>query len=267
MSANESEVRRWNDDYWSTVWPRREALTSTVTPYLLRHLRPAGNESVLEIGPGAGGPSLEIAQHLPHGRLTGADLSAPLVELARRRAAAAGVTNLDFVLADVQTEAVPGAPFDAAVSQFGVMFFADPVAAFANVRGQTAPGGKLAFVCWRAAERNPWNAGAALAPFLPAGPGGAAGPPGPFSLADGAATAALLERAGWMAVECHPYERTATVGREAIFEEAELAFRGVAETDRDAAVAAVERRLAPLRRADGRYNVPLAFQVFTAVNG
>ena len=69
--------------------------------------------------------------------------------------AAAGADNVTFVLADAQTDSFPGAPFDAAISQFGVMFFDDPVAAFANIRAQLRPGGRLAFACWQPLRREP----------------------------------------------------------------------------------------------------------------
>ena len=127
----------------------------------------------------------------------GADISAPLLELARARGEAQGARNVSFVVADVQRETVPGGPFDAAVSQFGVMFFDEPETAFANIRRQLVGGGRLGFACWRAPDLNPWFPGPALAGIVPPPPPPAPGksPTHPFSLADPEHTAGFSRRA------------------------------------------------------------------------
>lgn len=263
------EQRRWNDPYWTSVWPKRERLTSSVTPYLLEHLAPRPGEKVLDIGPGAGLASLEVALRLgDNGLLVGADISEPLIELARRRASESGAGNVRFVLADMQSATPEGGPFDAASSQFGVMFFDEPTEAFANIRSLCRPDARLAFVCWQEMSRNPWFVGPAVAPFLPPPPPPAAGksPTGPFALADPAYVTEMLRGAGWSDIGHHPYEVVATVMPDSILDEGQLRFQGV-PADREAeAWDASMAYLRPLWREDGRYGAPLAFQVFTARN-
>jgi SAM-dependent methyltransferase len=146
------------------------------------------------------------------------------------------------------------------------MFFDEPVVAFANIRAQLAPGGRLAFVCWQAPANNPWFVGPSLTPFVaaPSPPAGGKSPTGPFSLADPDHTTGILAAAGWSAIERTAHERTVTVDPDAIVDDGQLTFLGVSDRDFDAARTAVSDHLADLQRDDGRYNAPLAFQVFTA---
>lgn len=266
-ASDDAERRRWNDRQWTAIWVRRERLTSAVTARLLDHLRPAVGERIIEVGSGGGRATAAIAARVgPTGAVVGADISVPLCELASERALRAGILNASFVVADVQRDEVPGAPFDAAASQFGVMFFDEPERAFANIRRHVAPGGRLAFVCWQAKEANPWFVGDTLAPFVPPPPPLAPGkhPTGPFSLADPVETARILGVAGWSKVHRHAYEVVVTIERDAIADRGQLAVGGVAPENLEAAWAALEEAMAPLARPDGRYDVPLAFQVFTA---
>lgn len=266
MSANQAERARWNDDYWTTVWPKRERLTTMVTPYLLEALGPRDGEAILEVGPGGGLATLEIAARVRTGHVTGADVSVALTDLARRRAVERGVANVTFHVLDVQEEEVPGGPFDAVASQFGVMFFDHPERAFARLRAQATTHGRLAFACWRSAELNPWFTGPALAGFVtpPAPPAPDASPTGPFALADPAATARMLEGAGWRAVSVEPVDLTAAVEADTLVDDGMMRFLGVADADLADARTAVESHLARLARGDGLFEAPLAFQVVTA---
>ncbi|MDQ2708801.1 MAG: class I SAM-dependent methyltransferase [Actinomycetota bacterium] len=267
-ATNEAERRRWNDEYWASVWPSREQLTDAVTDVLLGHLDLAAGQRVLDVGSGGGGTALAVARRVgPAGSVVGADISRPLVHYATRRAEEQGVANVRFVVADAQSESIDGAPFDAAASQFGVMFFEEPTTAFANIRAHTVPGGGLAFACWQPADRNPWHAGHAVGRFLEPPPQPAQGksPTGPFSLGDATRTAEVVAAAGWAGVERTPYELPVTVEQEAIaIDDAQLAFMGVPDSQLDEARRAVEHHVAGLRRDDGRCDVVLAFQVFTA---
>ncbi|MBO0692542.1 MAG: class I SAM-dependent methyltransferase, partial [Acidimicrobiaceae bacterium] len=153
MVANEAEQRRWNDDYWVRVWPRREELTNLVTDKLLDHLRVQPGEHVLDVGCGGGLTTLALGGRVgPSGLVVGYDLSEPLLALARSRAADQGSTNTRFVVGDAQQAEFDGGPFDAVVSQFGVMFFDDSTAAFANLRRHVKPDGRLVFACWQSAD-------------------------------------------------------------------------------------------------------------------
>jgi len=266
-SDNEAERRRWNDEYWASAWLRREQLTGAVTELLLDAVALAAGERVVDIGSGGGTAALAAAQLVgATGSVVGADISVPLVAYATQRARDRDAANVRFVVADVQQERIDGEPFTAALSQFGVMFFDEPVVAFANIRAQLAPEGRLAFVCWQAPAKNPWFVGPSLAEFVAPPPPPAVGksPTGPFSLADPDHTTSILATSGWSAIERTEYERTVTVERDAIVDDGQLRFLGVADGDFDAARTAVNDHLADLQRDDGRYNAPLAFQVFTA---
>src|SRR5579875_1572479 len=123
VGSNDAERRLWNDPTWSAAWLRREALTGLATPLLLEQLGLGLGERVLDVGCGAGASTLAAAALVgPTGEVLGADISVPLIAHATRRAAAAGVDAVRFVVADVQEEQLPGAPFDVAMSQFGVMY-------------------------------------------------------------------------------------------------------------------------------------------------
>ena len=109
----------------------------------------------------------------------GADLSAPLGALAEQRAREDGADNVEFRRLDMQTDRIPGDPFTVAISQFGVMFFDDPVAAFGNIRAHLAPDGRIAFACWQRLEDNPWHFASAISEFLPSPPPPPRAPPPP----------------------------------------------------------------------------------------
>ncbi|MBS1839064.1 MAG: methyltransferase domain-containing protein [Actinobacteria bacterium] len=166
-------------------------------------LRPG--ERVLDVGCGTGPTSLRIAQLVaPGGTVTGADISETMVATATARAEAAGLDTATFVVADAQTADLGAGAFDAVFSRFGVMFFSDPVAAFANLHGALRGGGRLVFACWQELVRNEWMTvpGAAaiavsgLAPNMPE-----PGAPGPFSLCDPARVRQVLGDAGFGDVE------------------------------------------------------------------
>jgi SAM-dependent methyltransferase len=265
--SNNAERRRWNNDYWTSTWPRREQLTGSVTEILLGHLLLQAGERVLDVGSGGGMTSLAAGRLVgAAGSVVGADISEPLVQLARQRAEERGVTNVTFVVADVQTEPLEGHLFDVAMSQFGVMFFDEPRVAFANILGHVQAGGRLAFVCWQPVAVNPWHIGNAVAPYVPAPPAPAPGKSatGPFSLGDASATTALLASAGWADVKCFPYQVTVAVGGDAIADDRQPAFMGVPEEKLAESHDALRRHLATFERGDGLYDVPLAYQVFTA---
>jgi SAM-dependent methyltransferase len=265
--ANVAERRRWNDAYWASVWPKREAMTSAVTEILLSHLDLRAAERVVDVGSGGGTTTIAAADRVgPGGSVVGADISAPLVELARRRVADRQIPNVSFCVADVQSDTVPGAPFDVALSQFGVMFFDEPVTAFANIRRHLAPGGRFGFACWQPIERNPWFVGPALAGFAVAPPPPAPGksPTGPFSLSDPERVREILAGAGWKSTVRNPFELVAIVDRDAIVNDGQLAFLGVPEDCFDDARRAVEEQLAPLQTPEGRIRAPLSVQIFTA---
>src|SRR5262249_6517301 len=144
-------------------------------------------ERVLDVGCGTGQTSIELARRAgPGGAVTGIDISAPMLARARARAADAGARTVTFLDADAQTHRFDPASLDVCFSRFGIMFFAAPDAAFANLRSALRPAGRLAFVCWQSMRDNPWM----LVPLMAAAahitlpPPPAPDAPGPFSFAD-----------------------------------------------------------------------------------
>src|SRR5262249_51171730 len=133
---------------------------------------------------GCGATTLALARHVgPGGRVLGVDISAVMLERARERARAANLAQVEFANADAQTHAFAKEAWDCVYSRFGVMFFADPARAFANLRSALRRGGRVSFACWRAMPENPWVMVpiAALTTFLTPPPPPPPGAPGPFA--------------------------------------------------------------------------------------
>jgi SAM-dependent methyltransferase len=267
VETNAGERRRWNDEYWASVWPKREQLTTAVTGVLLDLLGLREGESVLDIGSGGGTTTIAAGRLVgDRGSVVGADISAPLVHFAQQRAAGQEADNVSFVVADVQHDSIPGAPFDAAISQFGVMFFDEPITAFASIRRHLVPSGRLGFACWQSVENNPWFVGPALAGYVSPPPPPAPGksPTGPFSLSDSERVTDILTSSGWKAVTCVRHNVVVDVDRNAIVDDGQLTFLGVPEQLYESARQAVDEHLERLTASDGRIRAPLAFQLFTA---
>jgi SAM-dependent methyltransferase len=199
-------------DAWATGadgWVRNERIfDAAFAPFSAALLAAADLGSarrVLDVGCGSG--SLLEAAVAAGVTAVGIDISPGMVDAASRRVPAATVVTADAQTADPLV-AAPGAPFDRVVSRFGVMFFADPAAAFANIRRATASGARLAFVCWRADETAMFSLGLrALTERLadpPAPP--APGSPGPLGLADPDRIHEVLALAGWAGVAVEPVD-------------------------------------------------------------
>lgn len=160
--------------------------------FLVEQVAAEAPDAVIDVGCGTGATTLAIARRI--GRCTGVDVAESMLELARERAAADGVAA-EFVLADAQRHRFAPGAADVIASRFGVMFFDDPVAAFANLRAATRGGGALRAVVWRGAEQNPFMTAAeeAAAGVLTLPPR----PPGQFAFADRDHVLGILEAAGW----------------------------------------------------------------------
>jgi ubiquinone/menaquinone biosynthesis C-methylase UbiE len=166
----------------------------------LSKLRLTPGSKVLDVGCGWGDTALRLARMTgPTGEVVGLDCCNAFLEKGRHDAAAAGLGNVRFVEADVET--YPFAPeYDLCFSRFGMMFFANPVVAMRNLRKALKPGGRLMFITWRAIEDNPWLGipKKVVLNFLPP-PGEDAQTcgPGPFSMASPSLVTAQLEAAGF----------------------------------------------------------------------
>jgi SAM-dependent methyltransferase len=225
-------------------------------------------ERVLDIGCGAGGTTLASASAVgPGGAVTGVDLSEGLVALARTRTSEAKVDNVEFVVADMQTDRMAG-QFDVALSQFGVMFFDEPSAAFANIRAHLHRSGRLVFACWQSVDRNPWHTGSALRPFVPAPkvPPVGKSPTGPFALGDPEETTDILHRAGFDDVRFSGIDITVDGPADSVAEESLFGFMGVADDDVAQARQAIAGHLAKFEIGPDRYRFPLSFWVVAAAN-
>ena len=199
---------RHERDFWdrrAAAWERRaDALSAFSDGYgipAMDALHVERGEVVLDVGCGPGTTAIELAARvMPDGRVVGVDISPAMIAAATRRAAKAGVGNARFVAVDAQTGDL-GDHFDAAYSRFGVMFFVDPPAAFANIHRALRPGGRFACVVWGQLTDNPWM----FVPTLAAAQVLEAdltipkpSEPGPFSLAEEGRIASLLHEAGFV---------------------------------------------------------------------
>lgn len=193
-------------DVWAEEWRRTDRALAPLDAELVA-AAPSGARTILDLGCGAGSTSLALAGAMPDAAITGIDLSEALVATARDRAA--GRTGLRFEVADASTwRPAEGIRFDAIVSRHGVMFFDDPVAAFAHIRSFAAPGATLAFSCFRAREENDWTAALlpVLARFAPEGLAAPPPPVGPFAFADPERVKAILAAAGFSAPAIRPFD-------------------------------------------------------------
>jgi SAM-dependent methyltransferase len=269
---NGPPAQRWLDE--------QEGLDAMLRPFgdaALEAARAAAGEAVIDVGCGCGTTTLALADRVgPHGRVVGAELSAPLAARAKERSA--GRANVSFVVGDAAKAPLDASSFDVLFSRFGVMFFPDPVAAFRHLRGALRPGGRVAFVCWRPVAENPW----AKVPFdavaevlgrpEPEPPGA----PGPFSFGDRGRVTGVLEGAGFADVAMRAFDASNDFGAGKSLEEAarEIARLGPvarllvdrSEGDVARAVAVIREAIPPYVR-DGAVRFPAAAWVVTAWTG
>lgn len=198
-------------DYWNTVAGPRwvglegfvERRVAAVNGLLLARSGAAPGERVLEIGCGTGAFTVPLAEAVGSGgEILGADISTAMLAGARKRLADAGLRNVTLVETDAQTHKFDPGRFDLVVSRFGVMFFADPAAAFANLCAAARPGGRLCFACWGTLDDNehwliPYRVAVRhLGPPAPKPPHA----PGPMAFADENYVRGFLGEAGFIDV-------------------------------------------------------------------
>jgi SAM-dependent methyltransferase len=218
--ANVEQDEFWNATeatHWVEFQDHHDALLEPLHEHLLEAAEISDGDHVLDVGCGCGATTRAAARAASAGDALGIDLSAAMLERARVVAEQEGVDNVGFVRGDAQTYGFEEGAFDLAISRFGVMFFADPVAAFANLARATREGGGLVFVCWQEFLRNDWILvpGSAAATVVPLPDLGAPDEPGPFSLADPDGIRSILSAAGWRDVSVDGVREPLRVGADA----------------------------------------------------
>ena len=213
MTAN-TDANAAQRDYWNTVAGPRwvglggfvERRAEPVNALLLARSAVGLGEQVLEIGCGTGATTVPLAQVVgERGGVVGVDISEPMLAAARERIAQSGLRNITLLQTDAQVYRFEPGRFDLIVSRFGVMFFADPVAAFSNLLPAARRGGRLCFACWAPLEDNrhwliPYEV--ALRHLGPPAPRPARAP-GPLAFSDPDYVRSFLRAAGFEAVEIH----------------------------------------------------------------
>jgi SAM-dependent methyltransferase len=275
--ANAEQFEAWNGDSgqrWVVDADRRDSVLCPIADLLLHHAAITPDERVLDVGCGCGATTIAAAQVTgPNGVVTGVDLSAPMLRVARDRASASGCETVSFAHADAQTDPL-GGPFDVAISRFGTMFFSDPTAAFTNVAHHLNAQGRLCIVTWQPLAANEWLLvpGAALLRFgnLPDGadPGG----PGMFAQSDPDTIELALVTAGFDGITITPAAMELNFGRSVDDAVDYLADSGpgraildtIPTGRHDEAIGAVHHALLPHLHADRGVTLNAAVWVATA---
>ncbi|MBK6659085.1 MAG: class I SAM-dependent methyltransferase [Proteobacteria bacterium] len=215
-TPSNEQATYWNEE-GGERWVRHidgvEAMLEPLNAGLLAGVAARPGERVLDIGCGGGVTSAALARAVGDGgHVTGLDVSQVILEVARRRYAT--LANLDFLLADAGAHDFAPASYEVLTSRFGVMFFPDPHAAFANLRRALKADARLCFLCWRRLDENPWMGLAAAAAFtvLPPPPRPEPGAPGPFSFAKRERVSDILSSAGFGAIEFEALDRGIDLG-------------------------------------------------------
>lgn len=216
MSANAQQIEYWNGlagERWARLQERIDLHLAEITDAALRFAAPKPAERVLDVGCGCGTTTFLLAFAVGReGTAVGVDVSGPMLGVAQARARAqnAGVMFIQADASDHDFQPV----FDLVFSRFGIMFFADPERAFANISKALTPDGRVVFVCWRGFAENAWafEPMSAAMPLLP--PQEPADPlaPGPFALADEGRIRKVLAKAGFTRVAIEQFDGMMNMG-------------------------------------------------------
>lgn len=279
QAFNEEQRARWNGidgEHWAREQEYLERVLAPVNGPLLDFAKPRSGSTVLDVGCGCGATTIELARAVgPSGRAVGIDISAPM--LARAKERLSPFANAVCLLGDAAELALQEYSAELMVSRFGVMFFGDPVAAFANLRTGLASGGRVRFACWRAIKENPWLQVPlhAIYEHVPRLPKPGPEEPGPFSFADLARVERVLMAAGFTRPSFTPLDLQLDLAAGGTLEDAALhasgtgpARRALADQPEDVHAAAVEsirRALKPYETAAG-VKLPAALWLVAAEN-
>jgi SAM-dependent methyltransferase len=208
---NEEQATLWNGvagSAWIEMQPLLDEVLKPFEDLLVQAVAAKAARCVLDVGCGTGATTLAVARRLGvSGQCIGVDISEPMIAVARARAAREGSTA-GFISADAQTHPFDPARFNMIISRFGIMFFADSVSAFANLRRAATDDAELCFLAWRGPEENPFmtTAERAAAPLLPNIPPREPDAPGQFAFADSGRVTRILEQGGWAEIDIQPVE-------------------------------------------------------------
>ncbi len=213
VGPNAEMISYWSEQTgtkWVDLQPVLDAQIAPLGLAAMERSHVSEGERVIDVGCGCGQTSIQLAERVgPQGSVFGVDVSAPMLVRARQRAEREALHHVRFENADAQTFAFEPGSVDVVFSRFGIMFFADPVAAFTNLRRALRGGGRVSFVCWQPIQRNPWVLVpmAAAAKHVDLGTPPEPGTPGPFSMADVDRVRGILEAAGFSDVGWESHER------------------------------------------------------------
>lgn len=276
--ANTAMQRYWNEvagPRWVGRQAAQEARNVEMLEQLLAAAKAMPGEHVLDIGCGTGVTTEPYAAKVgPRGHVTGVDISRPMLDAARQRIAAAGLGNVTLLLADAQVYPFEPASFDLLTSRLGVMFFADPVAAFTNLIAALKPGGRLVMAVWAAiADNTHWKIPYEIAVRHAGPPAPSAGhEPGPFAYSDRTYLRGILTSAGYseIAIEARRFhvigETPAAMAEHSVMFGAvqRLLDQKNASAETRAAIAAeTETQFAAFATADG-VRLPATFLLVSA---
>jgi SAM-dependent methyltransferase len=267
--VNEDQIKFWNEaagENWVQLQTTMDRNLSAPHDAIMAFAAPQTGMAVLDIGCGTGTTTLALADAVgADGSVTGLDISAPMLGLAKERAR--GRAHISFALADASAVDFRG-QYDLLFSRFGVMFFDDPSAAFTNLRRALKPGGRLAFVCWRTPPENAWASApmAAAKPFLPEAPLPDPLAPGPFAFADQSRISGILDKSGFRDVRIEKFDGIMPMGRDLDLASAQTLkigplSRAIGEADdasREKIVAAVKGALGKFITPGGEIAPPVA---------
>jgi ubiquinone/menaquinone biosynthesis C-methylase UbiE len=274
------QIEYWNTEAGRAWTARQESWDTAMKPFSdasLIRAQVAAGERVIDIGCGCGATSLQLADLVgPKGKVLGVDVSKPMLNRAKQRGA--GNPALSFAEADATTYAFERGAADLLFSRHGVMFFAEPERAFANLRSALKPSGRLAFSCFRSPKENGLITTIlnTVAPFVPPLPKMNPDDPGPFAFQDPERVKRILTAAGFKSIQLEPVDVQSDISNgkgmdEALVNAMEIgpasrALSGASADTRAKAEAALRTAFTPLQK-DGKVLLGAGLWIVTAKSG